>query len=77
MIMTKYHIKTQSLSNTFETKLEQPYLTTLQGHGPSILVWDVPKNKAKRLTHVKKEIEDEAADIYFPIEGGKFDDKYR
>ena len=26
---------------------------------------------------VKKEIEDDSADIYFPIEGGKFDDKYR
>ena len=35
----------------------------------------------KQLTDVKKEIEsenkDEIADVFFPIEGGQLDDKYR
>ena len=52
-------------------------LVYFQGHGPSILNWDMTRNKKKRLLDVKKEIEEDSADIYFPIEGGKFDDKYR
>eukprot|EP00111_Clytia_hemisphaerica_P024317 TCONS_00071725-protein len=83
---TKYQVGTDSHNNAIYKGIFYDVLRKMfdevcgpctKGHGPSNLVWDVPKNKAKRLTHVKKEIEDEEADIYFPIEGGKFDDKYR
>lgn len=55
--------------------------TCKNGHGESIIIWDDPKNLKKQLTDVKKEIEsenkEEIADVFFPIEGGQLDDKYR